>query len=82
MKPRAVDLRTTPRVSIRMSAEVVAKINTEVRNTFADPEIKRSFLERQYFESIAGSPDDLARAIKADEPKWRKVIKDAKVKAE
>ena len=26
----------------------------EVRKVFADPEIKKSFLERQYFESIAG----------------------------
>ncbi len=33
-----------------MAADVVAKINAEVRTTFADPEIKKSFLERQYFE--------------------------------
>ena len=65
-----------------MPAEIVAKINAEVRRTFEDPEIKKSFLERQYFESIAGSPDELSRYIKADEPKWRKVIQDAKVKGE
>src|SRR5262245_13023494 len=65
-----------------MPADVVAKINSEVRKTFADPEIKKSVLEPQYFESIAGSPEQLADAIKADEPKWRKVIKDAKVQAE
>jgi tripartite-type tricarboxylate transporter receptor subunit TctC len=60
----------------------VAKINAEVRKVFADPEIKKSFLERQYFESIAGTPEQLAHYIKADEPKWRKVIHDAKVKGE
>jgi tripartite-type tricarboxylate transporter receptor subunit TctC len=65
-----------------MPADVVAKINAEVRNVFADPEIKKSFLERQYFESIAGTPEQLAHYIKADEPKWRKVIHDAKVKGE
>jgi tripartite-type tricarboxylate transporter receptor subunit TctC len=65
-----------------MPADVVAKINAEVRKVFADPEIKKSFLERQYFESIAGTPDQLAHYIKADEPKWRKVIHDAKVKGE
>ncbi len=65
-----------------MPADVVAKINGEVRKIFADPEIKKSFLERQYFESIAGTPEELTRNIKADEPKWRKVIHDAKVKAE
>jgi tripartite-type tricarboxylate transporter receptor subunit TctC len=65
-----------------MPADVVAKINAEVRRIFADPEIKKSFLERQYFDSIAGSPDELTSYIKSDEPKWRKVIQDAKVKAE
>src|SRR6266568_424803 len=65
-----------------MPADVVAKINGEVRQIFADPEIKKSFLERQYFESIAGSPEQLAQAIKSDEPKWRKVIQDAKIKGE
>src|SRR5215468_4960011 len=65
-----------------MPASIVAKINAEVRKTFADPEIKQSFLEKQYFESIAGSPEQLTSYIKSDEPKWRKVIKDAKVQAE
>jgi tripartite-type tricarboxylate transporter receptor subunit TctC len=65
-----------------MPADVVGKINAEVRRIFADPEVKKSFLERQYFESIAGSPEQLTSYIKNDEPKWRKVIQDAKVKAE
>ena len=65
-----------------MPAEIVTKINEEVRTTFADPDIKRDFLDRQYFESIAGTPDELASYIKTDEPKWRKVIHDAKVRAE
>src|SRR6516164_5557730 len=65
-----------------MPADIVAKINAEVRKIFADPEIKKNFLERQYFESIAGTPEQLAKYIKSDEPKWRKVIHDAKVKGE
>jgi tripartite-type tricarboxylate transporter receptor subunit TctC len=65
-----------------MPADVVAKINAEVRKVFADPELKKSFLEKQYFESIAGTPEQLANYIKSDEPKWRKVIHDAKVQAE
>jgi tripartite-type tricarboxylate transporter receptor subunit TctC len=65
-----------------MPADIVAKINAEVRRTFADPEVKKNFLERQYFESIAGTPEELAKYIKSDEPKWRKVIHDAKVKGE
>jgi tripartite-type tricarboxylate transporter receptor subunit TctC len=65
-----------------MPAEIVGKINDEVRKTFADPDIKQSFLDRQYFESIAGTPGELMDHIKSDEPKWRKVIHDAKVQAE
>jgi tripartite-type tricarboxylate transporter receptor subunit TctC len=65
-----------------MPADIVAKINAEVRKVFADPEIKKNFLERQYFESIAGTPEQLVQYITAEEPKWRKVIQDAKLKSE
>jgi tripartite-type tricarboxylate transporter receptor subunit TctC len=61
---------------------IVAKLNEEVRRTFVDPDIKQSFLDQQYFEPIAGTPDELVSLIKSDEPKWRKVIRDAKVQAE
>jgi len=65
-----------------MPADIVNKINDEVRKTFADPDIKKDFLDRQYFESIAGTPQELAARIRSDEPKWRKVIHDANVRAE
>ena len=65
-----------------MPTDIVDKINAEVRKIFADPEIKKNFLERQYFDSIAGTPEQLAKYIKSDEPKWRKVIHDANVKGE
>ena len=65
-----------------MPPEIVAKISEEVRRTFSDPEIKQDFLDRQYFESIAGTPQELVSRIRSDEPKWRKVIRDAKVRVE
>ena len=65
-----------------MPTDIVSKINAEVRKVFADPEIKKNFLERQYFESITGTPEQLTKYIKAEEPKWRRVIHDAKVKGE
>jgi tripartite-type tricarboxylate transporter receptor subunit TctC len=61
--------------------EVVEKINAEVRRIFANPDFKKNFLDRQYFESIVGSPQQLADYMRAEEPRWRKVIQDAKVKA-
>jgi len=48
----------------------------------ADPATKKDFLDRYYFESIAGTPEQLTGHIKADEPKWRKVIQDAKLKVQ
>src|SRR5262249_36153688 len=57
-----------------MPTDIVAKINAEVRKTFVDLDITRNFLDRQYFESIAGAPDELAGRIRSEESKWRKVM--------
>ena len=62
--------------------DIVAKVNGEVRRIFADPDFKKSFLDRQYFSSIVGSPEELSAYLKSEEQKWSKVIRDAKVKAE
>jgi tripartite-type tricarboxylate transporter receptor subunit TctC len=62
--------------------DVVMKINGEVRRAFADPEFQKTFLERQYFQSIAGTPEELADYLKAEEVKWGKVVRDAKIKGE
>ena len=50
-----------------MPGDVVAKTNAEVRRVFADPAIKRDFLERQYFESIAGSPEQADELVRRAE---------------
>jgi tripartite-type tricarboxylate transporter receptor subunit TctC len=63
-----------------MSAELVGKINAEVRRIFANEDFKKNFLDRQYFESIVGTPQQLTDFMRAEEPRWRKVIQDAKVK--
>ena len=59
-----------------MPKDVVAKINGEVRRMFADPELRKT-LDLQYFTPIVGSPEELAARVKAEEPKWRKVIQAA-----
>jgi tripartite-type tricarboxylate transporter receptor subunit TctC len=65
-----------------MPPDVVAKINKEVRELFADPEFQKTFLDRYLFQSIAGTPEELTTFIKSEEPKWRKIIQDAKIKVE
>jgi tripartite-type tricarboxylate transporter receptor subunit TctC len=65
-----------------MAPEVVAKINGEVRALFADSEFKKTFLDRYLFQSIAGSPEKLMAFVRSEEPKWRKIIQDAKIKVQ
>ena len=65
-----------------MPPDTVAKINKEVRELFADPEFQKTFLDRYLFQSIAGSPEELMSFVRSEEPKWRKIIQDAKIKVE
>jgi tripartite-type tricarboxylate transporter receptor subunit TctC len=68
--------------SAGMPPDVTAKINGEVRKIFADPEVQKTFLDAQYFESIVSSPDELTRRINTEEPKWRKLIETAHIHLE
>ncbi len=63
-------------------ADVVDKINAEVRAVFADPKVRRDFLDAQYFESLAASPAALAERIRSEEPRWRKLIRDSHISVE
>jgi tripartite-type tricarboxylate transporter receptor subunit TctC len=63
-------------------ADVVEKINAEVRAVFADPKVQHDFLDAQYFESLAGSPAALAERMRSEEPKWRKLIRDSHISVE
>ncbi len=65
-----------------MPPDVVAKINGEVRRIFADPEVRRTVIAPQFFETITGSPEQLAAYLKAEGEKWSRVIRDANIKAE
>jgi tripartite-type tricarboxylate transporter receptor subunit TctC len=63
-----------------MPPEITAKLNAEVRKIFADPDVQKNFMDVQYFESIAGSPEDLKKRLATEEPKWRKLIQEAHIK--
>ncbi len=63
-------------------ADLVAKINGEVRKTFDDPEVKKTFLDAQYFESLAGTPEELRDRVRSEELKWRKIIQTAHITVE
>jgi tripartite-type tricarboxylate transporter receptor subunit TctC len=65
-----------------VAADIVDKINAEVRAVFADPKVQNDFLDAQYFESLAGSPAALSERIRSEEPKWRKLIRDSLIRVE
>jgi tripartite-type tricarboxylate transporter receptor subunit TctC len=65
-----------------MPADATAKIGAEVQKMFADPDVKKNFLDAQYFESIAGTPEELTKRINAEEPIWHKLIETAHIKVE
>jgi tripartite-type tricarboxylate transporter receptor subunit TctC len=65
-----------------IAPDVVAKIDDEVRKIFADPTVQKTFLDPQFFESIAGSPQQLSERIRSEEPQWRKLIEAAHITVE
>jgi tripartite-type tricarboxylate transporter receptor subunit TctC len=64
----------------RTPPAVIAKINAEVRRIFDDRDFREKFLAPQFFEPIAGSPEELAAYLKSDTEKWRYVLRAANVK--
>jgi tripartite-type tricarboxylate transporter receptor subunit TctC len=65
-----------------MPADLVGRINAEVRGLFADPEVKKTFLVPQFFEPLVDTPAELAGFLDAEAKKWSKVIRDARIKVE
>jgi tripartite-type tricarboxylate transporter receptor subunit TctC len=62
--------------------ERVAKLNHEVSRVLSDPDVRRNFLDRQFFQPMTGSPDEFAGFIKVDAGKWSEVLRAAQVKIE
>jgi len=56
--------------------EVVQKTNAAMNDALANPEVQEA-IRSQGYEPQPGTPDDLARQVRADLAKWGKVIRDA-----
>ncbi|HUC52249.1 MAG TPA: tripartite tricarboxylate transporter substrate binding protein [Xanthobacteraceae bacterium] len=65
-----------------MPAAVTKKLNAEVQKIFADPQVKKTFLDPQYFEPIAGTPQDLETRLQTEGPRWHKLIQESHIKVE
>jgi tripartite-type tricarboxylate transporter receptor subunit TctC len=62
-------------------SEFVAKLNTEINVTLADPKMKARFADLGG-TVLAGSPADSGKLIVQETEKWAKVIRAANIKAE
>ena len=54
--------------------DIITRLNAETRKAMADPE-SRKLLIANGIEPLSSSPEELAAIIRADIPKWDKVIK-------
>jgi len=62
-------------------AEIVAKVNADMRKALALPEV-RSALGAQGMEIAPSSPEDMAALMRRDAARWAAVVKQAGIKAE
>ena len=64
-----------------MSAELVKLLNTTCNKALRDPELREKMLS-QGNEIGGGTPEQFAALIRAESPRWGKVVRDAKIDPE
>jgi len=62
-------------------AAIVAKLNAAVNEALKDPEVKAHYA-RLHLAAVGGTPENMAKIVKADTERWGAVIKSAKVSIE
>ena len=60
---------------------IVDRLNRALNTVLAEAPIRSQLLE-QGSEAVGGSPEALAKVIATEIPKWAKLVKDAKIKAD
>jgi tripartite-type tricarboxylate transporter receptor subunit TctC len=62
-------------------AEIVARLNTAINDSLTSPEMKES-MGKLGFDAKVGSPQDFAKFIADETPRWRAIVKATGVKME
>jgi tripartite-type tricarboxylate transporter receptor subunit TctC len=61
-------------------AEIVGKLNAEARRALADPGLREKVLVPCVCEAMTNSPQEFAAFMKAEDTKWRNVVRAADIK--
>jgi tripartite-type tricarboxylate transporter receptor subunit TctC len=64
-----------------MPVDLVKYLNDVANKALQDPDVKEKILS-QGNELGGGSPQDFVALVKAEEPRWAKVVKDNKITAD
>jgi tripartite-type tricarboxylate transporter receptor subunit TctC len=64
-----------------LSADLIKQLNAACNKALQDPEVKEKILS-QGNEVGGGTPEQFAALIKAEAPRWAKVVRDAKIEPE
>ena len=65
-----------------MPREVTYAIYGEVKKVLNEPAFKEKYIDRQWFEVVANTPDEFAAFLKADYERWEKLIRLSGVKVD
>ncbi len=65
-----------------MPREVTTAIYRDVKKVLDEPAFREKYLERQWFEVVANTPDDFAAFLRKDYERWEKLIRLSGVKAD
>ena len=63
----------------KMAKPLLAKINGELNRILKTPEVSRA-MSQQGADPLGSTPEEFAKAIATDIPKWKKVVADAGIK--
>jgi len=61
---------------------IINKISNDVKKVLAQPELRRQLIDKGGNELIGSTPEEFARVIQSDSAKYRKLVADAKIKAD
>ena len=65
-----------------MPREVTYAIYSEVSKVLHEPAFKERYIDKQWFEVVADTPDEFAAFLQKDYERWEKLIKLSRVKVE